>query len=351
MAHPSLYANLTVRAFIGNQKFTNLLEYLITHNYLFMDDLASAQVINSRTLLESTLSGVYERLVGAGIENTVSFVRPKPREDQLPELLTIRSLTLDMEQAKDVITPALAGAMIAQPHMYDKLLLNITPYIQSTGQLTDAIGFQSAIVRDALSRSYYNDSKTAWISPVFTQFVSRVYSMTMGTSVSQWYRLDVKTLNILVFFFAYFYLIKMSDVRAAKATLASQWRKFMIPDPSEQGGLYGVIESTLPHGREDGLTTLHDVIAVIHALNIPRLQLDMGMLTNRLRTAFSQDVLTTALCLDYPPMLALLIIQSLSGVPVGLNYKLKSLGFVKNRSEFEDELLRSHALYDSLNLQ
>lgn len=345
MSRIGLYQTYTAQMFIKPQLFETLVEYLIQRKYLFLTDTSSHQLLASRILVSSPVVDLSEQIIRQAGPDLFSFLRIKPKEDQVPELLTIRALPLDLRQAVQM-TPALTGVIAQQPDLNNKLVLNVTPFVQSgSGLLADGIGFRSTLVRDALCRSFYTDTGTTWISPDFTQFVSKVYSIAMATAVSNRYRLDLKTLNAVTFFFALYYLYLMSDARAARGILLTQWRKFMVPDSTDQQHLYGFIETTL---NKEVPESVEDVVALINALGIPRLELSRPVLMNLMRSAFSNDIMLTSFCLEYPPMLAYLILCAFSGMPIALSFKLKQFGFNKLKQEFEESIMRSRAFADSL---
>lgn len=350
MSKPSVYTGFTPLAFKIPNDIPILVEYLTTHPHLVLDEVSVAQLTATRIGIHSVLTELSARIIDSGKIDLWTMVKPRLKDDTPPSILTYRQFPLDMAQAVPVIPEGFVRVIDSQPNLRNKMILNVTPFTQVNGTLVDGTEFHAMIVRDALCRSFYTNDRTDWISPGFSQFISKVYTMILGTSVSQWYRLDMKTSRIVSFLFALFFLGQIGTPNSAIGILRSQWRYFMVLDTMEQEQVYGLINDTLPHFHEKGLETLEDVFAVINALNIPRLVVDRNLLSNKLRGSISQDVIYTSFALYYPPMFAYLVLRALSGIPSGMSMKMKQMGLLnpRERDGAIGEILKSPAFLNTL---
>lgn len=350
MTKPSIYTGFTARAFRLQDELPYLIEYLTTHPHLVMDDMSTAQLTSARVGIHSVLTELSARIISSGKFDLWTLVRARVKDDTPPSALTYRQIPLDMAQAIPVLSSDTVRILDTQPSLKNKIVFNVTPFVQANGSLVDAIEFHGTIVRDALCRSFYQNDRTDWISPGFSQYISKVYTMILGTSVSQWYRLDMKNARIVSFLFALFFLTQIGTPKSAIGILRTQWKYFMVPDSSEQEQIYGLIIDTLPDFTTNGLDTLEDVFAVIDALNIPRVVVDRNLLSNKLRGSLSQDVVYTSFALYYPPIFAYLVLRALAGIPSGMSAKMKQMGLLgpRERDGAISDILHSHAFLDTL---
>lgn len=346
MSRPSLFSYLSAAASVNPKQLTILVEYLIRNTDVFLDTSEMNALFRSKSVVTTPISRIYQRLIETNEQGIFSPIRFRSGVHTINEVAASRHLTLDMLQAIEVVTPATAGAISVQPNLNKKIILNITQFTKASGDVSDTLGLQSVIVRDLLSRSFFTDTRTTWMTPNLTHFVCKVYSMTLGSSVASWYNLDYKTQTILNTLFAFFFLSAMSDDVSAANTLKTKYRYFGLPDSAEDlDQIFALIAMTL---QKPTLDSLDDVCTVIDALGVERIRINRQILNTRLKS-LGPDILTTAIALEYPPYFTYLILLVLSGSKIGLSYRLKSFNLMKEASVFVSDLIQTSSFIGSLS--
>ena len=352
MSNPNLYQTFTAEAY-NYKKLIPLAVTYITQNSecVCREDIVS-MLLSSKTLFESPITNLYNRMVLEEVMDLWTFIRPLTRTTGgLPTALTLKQIPLDLEQAKSVVDHNVEEIIHSELYLKNKIILNIVPFTRVSGQLVDATEFYSHIVRDGLCRSYYNSSRSSWVTPAFCQYLTKVYTMILGGSVSQWYRLDMKNSRLISYLFALFFMSQMVPPAIAIEMLRTGWKNMAIPEPAEQAQVLGLVKEMCPEFHTEGMQNISSMFTTINkGLNIPRVTVDRSLLCNKLRGALSSDVVYTSLAISYPPIFAYLVLRALSGVPSGLSVKMKTMGLLstKDRELVSNELVRSRSFIDSL---
>ena len=337
MSRQSIFTYPNAWMLINPTQIAILVEYFVKNSDIVLDADDAAALFKSRSVVTSPISKIFHKALETGDLEIVSPFRFRTGIHTINDVATNRAVTLDMLQAKEVVAPALAGAITSIPYLNDKILLNVTQFTRASGDVSDTVGLQSTVVRDLLCRLFYSDTRKTWMTPNLTQFVCKVYSMTLGTSVANWYNLDYKTQSIVTSLFAFFFLEQMSDAPTAVATLKTKWKYFLIPEEADLLQVLALIQNTL--GKES-MDSLEDVCAVVDALGIDRIRINRAILLTRLKS-LGPDALTTGIALEYPPYFTYLILLVLSGSKIGLSYRLKGFNLMRDALAFVDDLVQT----------
>jgi hypothetical protein len=346
MSHRSIFEYFTSQITVNTNQLLILVEYLIRHRDLFLDQSRTQTLFKTRPLVTSPLSRVFTRAVDVSDEDCFSLVYVPTGTKSVPEVLTTRFLTMDISQM-GMVSNAIAAAVKPIPELHEKIILNITQMIRSSGGFSDISGFQNTVVRDLLSRSYAKSLRTTWLTPNLSQFVSKVYSMSLGSAVAQRYNLDFHTQSMLGSLFAYFFLSQMTDAATAEQILKSKSKYFHLPDADSLDQIFGLIEDTL-QTRE--LNSLDDVLAVIAKLGVERVKINRSILMSQLKQ-LGPDTYTSSLALEYPPYFIYLMLLALSGSKIGLSFRMKQMNLLKEASSFTDDLLFAPDLFEALTMK
>ncbi len=343
MSRNSIYDYFSAKMTVNSKQAAALAEYLIRHRDMIMDPLTTQSFFKARSLVTTPISKIFTRAVAVGDVNRFSLLSRGRDQTAVPELLTMRHLPFDLMQMASV-NPSIADATRALPELNDKIVVNTAQMMRQSGEISDVPGFYNVVVRDLLSRSFFDSrTRSTWLNPSLTQFVCKIYSMSLGSSIAVWYGLDHKTQGFVTALFAYFYLGQMTSPEAAQTILTSQWKAYLLPEPRELTALFATIKDVC--GKQS-LDSLNDVFTAIDALHVERLRLDWNILLRRMQ-AMGPDVHTSGLALEYPPYFIYLILLVLSGSKIGLGYKIKSNSMMKDGTRFVDDLVQSNSFLGS----
>lgn len=336
MEHISVFDLLGVRTRLTHNELDTFLDYVLKNREYLIPSHETSAIFKIRTLVATPTTIIFQRAVELGLDKLFGLFIIPPGVKDYPESITTRHITMDTVQMTGA-SRALLQTCALVPQMDQKILLNITQMLKRTGGFSDITGFHNAVVRDLLSRSYYTDNRATWLTPSLLKFVARVYSMSMGTAVSQWFSLDLAVQELVTTYFALFYLNLMSNAHIAKDIATSSWKELRIASGTDLVQIYAHIEETL---GKPSLDSLEDVCTMIDSLGIGRVIINRKVLISRLR--LTTDIQLMSLAMDYPPYFVYLILQAASGISkMGLGELLKKKNLMKPAVEFAGELSRT----------
>lgn len=345
MNRETIYNSPGVRRLINDKQLLSWSNFYITHKDVFLPTDQKMALLKRPSMVSSPISNIAQYAIDAGLARLVSLAVLSPHEANVPEVVTYQYVTFDTRQM-DSQDPAMGRVLNAVPELSDKLVFNISQnYRTTTNVLANIPQFHAIFVRDLLSRSYFDATRTTWLSANLTQFLCKVYSMSVGDTVAYHANLDMKTRGVVVAILAYFYQTKMSDAESARALLKTNYRSMMLPDPVDLDQIFAMVADILQKPQID---TLDDAFFVINNLGIDRLKVDSRLLVSRLKS-YGPDPFSVRIAMDYPPYFAYLILYALSS-KTGLSFKLKSSSQLQREAaEFAHELLRSALFIPALS--
>lgn len=344
MSRMSIYDCFPTRQTINDRQLGLLSEFFVTHRDLILDHDHANALFKSRPLTTSSLSKIFSRAIEMGDESLFSVLVIPSGQVSVPEALTMRHVPFDTDQMASVM-PSLRAVFQPISALNNKIVLNATQMVRASGGFSDIAGFQNTFVRDLLSRSYFADRKTTWLTPVITQFVSKVYSMSLGSEVAKTYNLDYHTQSMISVLFAFFFLSAMSDADVAAWTIKTRYKYFYLPSVSDIEQILSLVEETL--GYRD-LKNIDDIFTVIEKFDVARLKLDRKVLMTRMK-ALGPDIYTTLIAMEYPPYFLYLILLVLSGAKIGLSFRMKTQNLMKDAASLTEDLIQSSGFIGQLS--
>ena len=348
----NIYLTFTAEAYNYKKLLPDVVHYISVNDECICRSSEVSQLLSSKTIFDSPLTNLYSRLAMEDVLSEWTFIKPlKHNTGGVPTALTLKQIPIDMEQTVPIVDTQLAHIIEAQHFTANKIILNVVPFTKGDGSLVDATEFHSHIVRDALVRSYYKSFQSTWISPAFCQYLTKVYTMILGGSVSQWYRLDMKNSRLISYLFALYFLSQMVGTPVAVEILKTSNKLITLPEPHEQIQILEMAKKVTPEIMTEGLKDINTLFKIVNeGLNIPRVNVDRNLLCSKLRGVISTDIVYTSFGVSYPPMFGYLVLRALSGIPSGLSMKMKTMGLInpKDKETVANELIRSRSLIDSL---
>jgi hypothetical protein len=238
----------------------------------------------------------------------------------IPEMLSVPFITLDTAQITNQITLRTLGLY---PEINGRIILNITPFLNSRNEISDITTFQEHLLRDILVRSYYK-AETTWLSPNISLLSARFYSMSLSEIPAQLYQItNLYDLGQIRIIYAFQYL---SNVLNSRATAASYLRtnagifrgitSTVVADVVEH--VNRVSQSTEPLSFDDACLSISQLgIQRLSAFNRRTFITRIG---NIAPTAFAGSIM-----LDYPPYWIYTFLSVLSGRKTSLSFIIARL--------------------------
>lgn len=339
MNHQSIYETQVSKTTLNLNQIKDLMKYLAVYQHqIAVSPADQKQLLSSKSGLTTPISNVYHHLVREGVDSILKLINiPKSIQDT-PEVLTYPHLTFDIYQFYPVAETAARALGVTE--FNKKILINITPWLNTrTGEFTSLSAFQSTVVRDALSRSYFTSNGT-WISPSAMRSTGKVYTMSLASMIASRYQLTAPQSKIVSIPIAYYYFSKVMPRKDVGAFLTSSASTFKLDRSTDVSGTIDLIEEHFS-GKDE--LSLEDLCSVLGELGIPKLQIN-GRILRTITASWGRDVHSSAMALEYPPYWVNNLLLAGSGEKTGLHHILKRMGLDRDIPDVASSLVRAPSL-------
>lgn len=325
----NIYELFSVKPSVRKNDLTKIIHYLNENDKLFLNEREKVALFKERSLSTTPMSLVFNKYNDTGVYDNFSFIAFPARVNlSIPESLTYKHVVCDTLQIMDYDTNV-RNTVRSSLNLRNKIVENVTQLTKTDGRyyyLRDHDRFQSTIVRDCLSRSYYAYRyKNNWIRTSVATSFAKIYTLLLSSTISRIYDLKMGEQDYVTLVFASFFINKTLNHKAAKAVLSTKHREFYLRDRSividSLNSFKDIIEKDIPD-------TLDECFSLIESLGIPRLKLNRSILVEKLRTT-GGDILTTGIALEYPPYFIWAILNSISGAKNQLYIFIKNQNLMK----------------------
>ena len=331
----SLYLSPVTLSILNKNQISDLVTFLVSYrDRLLMPDDVVGRILTQRPLTRTPISTLFSHAVESGkVSPLVRMLNVPGALHDVPEVVTYQYVTFDVLQF-----PAFSeGFRRALDHtkFKDALLLNVTPWIAGSGNVSDLLALQSAIVRDLLVRSYFKASGT-WISPQVTRYNAKIYSMSLAALVAGTYNLTYMEQKVVAGIFAYFFLSQCLSERDVEPFFRASANALHMEKSADVDLVVQLMKAI---AKPAASWTLSDAVGCIHQIGIERLKtLSTHVLYTKARS-WGPDVYTSALALEYPPYFVYLLLMIASGRKTSLAFTLKKLSLDREIRDIGDQLI------------
>lgn len=341
----SIFDTLTSRTTINTVQLRELVNFVLLNRGYRMNAVEVRSMLNIKSLATTAISSIFSRAIDEFHRETLfSFLRIPPTVVAAPEVVTYNHVTFDMKQLN---TPSNVGSYTTLgviPELANTIVSNVTPLLRRSGELTDALSFQSLMVRDLLSRSYFTNTTTTWLTPTLLRFLCRFYNMSMASAVSGAYNLTYQEQQVVATVFSLYFMQLVSDTDTAESLVKTSKLNLGLPD--QILGVISRLKDIL--GDRYAAMNLTDVCTGLNNLGITRLtNVDTKFIRTR-QKFIGPDVLTSSLAIEYPPYWCYLVLSTLSGRKMGLTMTMKRNDLSKDAPTFAKDLLFSQSFLAAL---
>lgn len=340
----SIFDTFTARTTITKPQLTEMVNFFIFNRNCKMNANDVKSLTSVRPLTATVVSNVFSKAISLHKENLFSFLKIPKINVAIPEVLTYTHITFDLKQLNTTENADLFGVISKIPDFANTICLNITPMLKTTGEPNDALNLQATFIRDLLSRSYFDNTSTMWLTPSLQRYACRFYNMSMSSTIGSVYNLTFQEQQAVATVFSLFYLQRISDTITAETVIKS-W-KLGLGNTQDITDIINRLKQTL--GPNYDAMTLDDVCNGVNNLGIGRLgSVNRKFLYTRLRN-IGPDVFTSTMALEYPPYWIHLVLSTLSGRKMGLLTTFKRNDLTKDAPAFADDIVKSHSFLPSL---
>jgi hypothetical protein len=296
-------------------------------------------------VIQSPLSSVFEFVKhNKQHENnlTMSFIRNDV--SGVPEIIASKDIYVNGAEVK--------GAK----GEYSKPWLNITEMVKlPNNNRNDELTISSRMMvinlvsRNAICSAY--DNNTAWVNPTSGMFLMDVYATLMHSIVNRPFNLNSSEGSIVLFAFAWYYATMLNEdidsATGAPALMTRSRHNYLVSSNSEA---YKELAIKMTDIIGNNKMSLEHVIEFIKETGPSRLsKLNVALIYRTLATS-SVNAVQTWIAADYPPYMAMLILQTLSGIRHPLLHSIltKQMRINKVRESL-DVMVKTKTFYNTDN--
>ena len=342
MSRINFYQVFTNRLSLNKHQATELVRSLTTQSSSFLTPTERREIFSQRGFAGSAASGLYHHaVVGGALDNTqLLYLSGDAARGVAPEL-AYRHLCLDMRQLADAY-PELGVALRVNPQLNNQMILNVTQMLrkdQDLYMIKDAEGLRQTVVRDLLSRSYWNSRNApSWLEAEILHTSAHCYAALISSVLSRGFDASVETQQYMQTVFTLYFLSMVQTSGIALSTVRGKSRRFYLPFGQDMELILKRIEDVL--GKEVP-ETLDEAVNAINGLGIDRVQVNRRVLFTTLRS-IGPDVLTSSIALEYPPYFVWCLLLATGGKMAYLGSFLKKQRLDKDIKAMGELLSRSH---------
>lgn len=339
MSRQNLYTTPSCSRVATRNQLEQFYMFLIAHPSMIVNALKRQEFFSMKRNAPSAMGQLFQTLGNYYKFSEIRpYIVPKTVLEE-NELSQMNFLPMDLLQAEEV-APSLKTATAAFPDIKNKISINISDLVKSTGELSDVTVFQSRCVRDFLVRSFYVSRQKTWLNYNLLQFVGRVYNICLGQYLSRIFPIDASQLSEAVSVFCLFYMGQMTSDDTAQDILKINWKSLGIAEPLALTQIFHVVEDTL-HKKVPA--TLEEVFACCTAMHPVFADLNRAILFSK-ASSMVPETYVSMIALEYPPMFVHAILRVVSGErqlsPPGLTFIMKNMNLIKPAQEFMDRFIR-----------
>lgn len=316
----NIFGTPSGESFISNIQLTQLVSFIIENrDTIIVSQEESIRLLTTKNFANTPIGNIWARYIEQNKEPPFCLVKI-PKNMDIPELLSVPFITLDTAQFTNTV---LLRTISLYPEIRGKIILNITPFLNSRNEISDVTNFQEHLVRDTLVRSYFK-SETTWLSPNISLSSARFYSMSLSEIPAQLYQInnifEVSQIRII---YAFQYLSNTLNSRETAASyLRSNAGIFKGVTPTMVSEVIAHINSV---SDDNEPLSFSDACISISKLGIPRLEaFSRRVFATRIGN-IAPTVFAGSIMLDYPPYWIYAFLSALSGKKIGLTYTIGRL--------------------------
>ena len=343
MGRENIYNTLCVSSVMPKNTISGLMDYLIDNRAYLLPSTNTAEAFKTRFSGNSLLSEIVHRLNALGKDSEYTLLKLPSKSVSLREVVDMTFVPFDILQMKNAID-TVPKVLSVLPELNDKMIINVTDILKANNTFSDISQFQYRVVRDFLSRSFYNSTGSSWVSPTFVRYIAKVYNMTIGGEISRVFGLSQLVQMFIQTIFCLFFVGKMTSSATAPDFLKIHGKYMNIATNNELVQILAFVEDTLGKKTPENLI---EVCAVIDAYGHEQLigpngtsRLTLPVLKTRFMALYP-DTHVSMIAMEYPPYFAFLMLLVLSHVRIKLSFNMKQMNILKEGQEIFNQLVKS----------
>jgi len=340
MSKVNIYSTDLMKSIDMNTYIKKMVNFLINSRGSISVSDKILNLINdpSNILLNNIISDMYKKLLNDHKTGIISYIDLSKKQD-IPEGFSFSYWNIDVLQLKDTFNKHYS-VLKSFPEFNDRIIYNITDIISSNNTKIDSNKLHQTVIRDLLSRSYYNFDKS-WLSSSIIYYLTKFYSISLSSSFSRIYNLDYQDQMIIAAVFSIYFTQKCADSSEINPIMNRMdfLTKFInIKD----------ITNYIEEKYKNKELTLSDVADIIKDIMPERLSKINVKSIYSLGRNFNLNQIVALISLEYPPYWCFNILLAMSGVKSNLYHTLKKLNLMNDLVKFSKEISSSNQLIKSI---
>lgn len=329
-----IFKSIDIKSYVKN-----MTEFIVTNRGTFSINDKIREGLKAEPMLKTIISDLYKIIANENKLNVFSFM-DFTNKNSIPEGFLFTYWDLDVFQIKDFMKDQ-HRILSSFPEVNDKILYNITNVIGARqDRITDISKFQQTVVRDFLSRSYF-ETKDSWLSPNIIYYLTKFYSIVLSTNISKSYNLPYNEQMFIATVLAIFFLQKCHSKSSANPLLNR------LDFLSRNINIKEVVNAVEKECGNKELS-ISDVCTVIRKNGSSRLNSFSERSLFTLGRSTNPNQLISLISLEYPPYWFFSVLLAMSGMKTNLYHSFKNLNLKNDAIAFTREISSSRQIANSV---
>jgi hypothetical protein len=332
----------TAKTYIDWKKQTlETIKFLIQNQDIILNEQQRQMIYTQRSTILTPISMIFSHLVDSKVIDNIFcpiVIESKAVKGALPEILANPNFIMNLEEVDS--SDILSGF----PHIHNKVIVNLTPWIQIKGDLYKVIDtnmIHGLFVKGALCRSFYQ-TKSKWLTPTLVNFIAKSYSMVISNIIATSFNLDITYEKFSRLLFATYILQKLNNEPYIPPSGLNQLGAII----GTQSDIEAIIADVF-QGKAFGLV-FSDVVKLLHEKIATRIPSFSEFNLVRMCASLIGDVTTSYISLEYPPYWVYGLLLAASYGKNVMQLRLKQMKLDLENKMFTDSLNRSLQFIEEL---
>jgi hypothetical protein len=282
----------------------------------------------------------FNKIIKDSYSEYFSFISTIDKQS-IPDTLLYKHYNYDFAILKQLLDKHTIDYLQSYKEYNNKIIINLVSYLsQKQDKILDA-GITKILNRSLCARSYEN-FKSYWIDMSFIMFLSKTYSLILGSNIARLFNFNIQEQSIFNIIFAYYFVSKCID--ADNKELIKIVSNFNYLGTTENNlHVLNNIDEIL-QGKI--FIYLEDLIKVIGELSPKKANLKPNIFLNINRN-YSYDNLVSLVAIQYPGYWLHILYSTVSGERNNTFFIAKRINLLKDIILYMSKLNHNQKFIDS----
>ena len=342
----TIYDTNVLQSINGAALATKTAQFLINSpEYIYPGDQYNSFLKNS--LIDTPINILFKKLMSLELLKHTSAICIPKKTSGIPELLSYTGIPIDIK-----VLPT-ASAFQSRAYLYDKTLINITPYLKvnNDGSVpfpVDLNNIHGSFVRASILQSYhdFSDNSSIWMTIPLSTYIIKSFSTVISSIITKFYMLDMTERVSISFPLALYMASLLSSDDDATERLFNNCT--YIGNSSTLKQYYTDYLDTY-RAKIKSHITIMDLCEMIKSVGPTRMSNFTPDVYIRLTRTIGSDLISSLLAIECPALWVNMLISSISNNKMRMYFELKNSKLLEECKRFVHNFIHVSNYTDKIN--